>query len=79
MTQEEKDNLGNNFCDAFYIYNKEEKMASLTIDDVVQWWLSQIDTIIEKKLNEEKNIHFCCKYQTYKKEKFCDYCLLKYK
>lgn len=53
LTEEEKAKLGNNFCDSFYCYNKDEPIDA-SADDIVKWWLAQIDSLIEKKLKEER-------------------------
>ncbi len=37
----------------------------------------EISSALEEQREEERNNHHCCKYQTDKRDDFCDYCLNK--
>ena len=49
--------------------------VSLTLDKAKEFIRSEIATAVEAKVEEMKNHHFCCKYQTVNPKDFCDYCL----
>lgn len=72
-TQRLEESLRKQFC--FYMQDRGDLQVGYVFGHIADWWIKKIQEAEQEIMKKLRENRYCCKYQTIKKEDFCDHCI----